>query len=374
MGDHATESVDLFGVPSSKVHSYKQVPIADPRVTEFWTLPLREQRRMQRIEYDHECAPVPPTPMEALWRHQEWWRDRERVDAALVACGTPQARLERFRWCGGDAWVMVDRDSGDCKLWSRNCGDRFCAPCMRARAAHVRRRLNEYDRGSRKQFITFTLEHKPQSMVTMLDHLFESFAKVRRARVFSDNVTAGVGAIEAKRGSGSGEWHVHLHSICVTEGLHWGQLYEAWRKATGGRNNLKAEIPRDADQVGHYCSKYVGKGFDPSVLRDHGDLCECVLGLKGRRMLIPFGGWYGRKDADQNRDERRWSPVAPLREILERADAGESVAIGALTAISRRKDALHKPYRDLPGRARPQPAYLAVGSETGVRPHGSTDA
>lgn len=325
----------LFG-QSVRVHSYKQVHIGEKKGDAFAPLTWRQSKEFDRLERLYAGAVWPATPLEMRWRHSGWLPDRQRVFRALEATAVPKPRLERFACCGSGARVEIDRATGDARVRSSNCGDRFCIPCMCARCAAVRRRLDELAGGRSMQFWTFTIQNRDRDLVQTLNHLLTSFAKMRRADAFADNVTGGVGAIETKRGSGSGGWHTHIHCLVETAFADWSAVRASWKKATGDSDGFDAEEPKQLDRVGCYVTKYVSKGFDKTVLRRHDDLCECVVGLKGRRLLIPFGSWYGRTKDDQDRPEREWESVGSLEHVVREARAGSGVHRGHVTSLTDR--------------------------------------
>lgn len=170
-------------------------------------------------------------------------------------------------------------------------------------------------------------------MELALEDLLRWFKLVRKEECWKNAVKGGVGVVEIKRGKGSDLWHPHIH--CLVHG-HWldaPKLVAAWRRITGGSTGVKVEAVRDAHDAGRYVAKYLGKGFDRSVITDHFDLVECVRGLGGRRLLVTFGDWYNAVDDGDRPPEPGWRLVGGLHGILAAAERGEPWARGVLLSL-----------------------------------------
>jgi hypothetical protein len=150
-----------------------------------------------------------------------------------------------------------------------------------------------------------------------------------------DAVTGGVAVVEIKKGSNSGRWHVHLHVLAHSSYLDARRLSEAWQRATGDSFIVDvSRVKSDTKGIG-YVAKYAGKGWTAEVVRDHDALVECVVALRGRRLLLTFGS-MAKLDVDgEHSDPGDWSRVGRLDHILTAAERGEVWAVGVMRSIGR---------------------------------------
>lgn len=318
------------GLFSSQVHLYKQSGIPQREVCQC------KDPSCPHVHYlneDGTAGPweIPtPTALETSFRHGGWSANRARVHAALREAKVSEKRIQRFSSCGASCSVEYHPASQRYRTRGYFCGDRFCVPCSRARAGRSRSAILSLCDGLRMRLVTFTRKSKQESLTDAIDHLLESFKKVRRARAWKDFVDGGVAVLEIKRGRGSAEWHVHLH--CLTHGrlIPWKPLSDAWYLATGDSFVVDIREVKEKERGVGYVCKYLGKGFDASVFHDADDLRECITALGGRRMLIPFGDWYGRVGDVEIEREDGWKLVGSLHGIVSAADGGEEWARGIL--------------------------------------------
>jgi hypothetical protein len=182
-------------------------------------------------------------------------------------------------------------------------------------------------------FFTLTRRAARTTIKECIDRLLAGFKRLRKLPRWRKHVDGGAFVIEIKRGSGSGEWHVHLH------GLYCGKLYDRaalsadWLEATGDSFIVHAEAVRSPERAAAYVTKYVSKGFDQSVLRSPDDLRDCITATSGRRLFVTFGDWYGRANLDDAPAVGRWRVVGGLEGILARAADGDEWASGVIWCI-----------------------------------------
>lgn len=277
---------------------------------------------------------VPLTDVELAFRHSGWSLERRRVLAALEAARVGADRLDRFNHCGSDCVCEYSPSTKRLRILGSYCGDRFCLPCAKARSKKIERALAARCASISPLFMTLTLRSTDDLLSDTLDHLLESFRRLRQTKLWRKSVKGGVGVIEIKVGSGSGKWHVHLHVLAESRFIDAYQLSENWKKATGGSFIVDVQrVSHNSRSVG-YVAKYASKGWTAEVIRDHDRLIECVCALRGRRLLVTFGGW-GKLDFDSEApDPGDWRRVGRLCDILDAARRGESWALGLHRALS----------------------------------------
>ena len=330
---------DLFGSPSSQVHRNKQSHIDGETVCQC------RKPHCPHVHYQDQNGTAGPweapaaTDLETAFRHSGWATDRERVLTALRAANVPEKRIQRFRECGAGCVIERCEESGAYRAVAFYCGDRCCIPCARARAARGRNAITALLRGKRARLVTFTRRSGVESLTDALDHLLASFAAVRRTKIWRDSVDGGAGVIEIKRGRFSGGWHVHLHCVVTGTWIDHSALSLAWHRATGDSPVVDIREIKDGEKGVGYVCKYLGKGFDHSVFASPDDLVECITALRGRRLLVAFGDWYGRVGDVDDRADGSWKLVGSLHMVRACAERGELWAQGVFIALGRARAA-----------------------------------
>lgn len=295
----------------------------------------------------------PCDDVERSFRHSGWWIERLRVATALVCANVPPSRRERFNECGSDCVVEWSPHRQKHRTRANYCGDRFCLPCARARAVRVRESVTALVGDCIPLLITLTIRNTPRTLTEALDHLCESFRRLRQQRGWQAAIKGGAAFVEIKRGQGSGHWHPHLHIIAVGSYLPGEALSRAWLKATGDSHRVKIERAASPEDGGRYATKYATKGWTSEVTRDLDSLVECILSLRGRRLCITFGDWHNRDLEEPDRGPDDWRRVDRLTRIYDGFLRGEAWAAGVFMSLERDPDEItnHLGGVDPPGAA-----------------------
>lgn len=315
-----------------------------PTTNKVASRPVARERRIRETVADKEfarrasreaCRFQPANDVEIGFRHSGWWMERTRVRHALLSVSVPKSRLERFDNCGSDCVIEWSPDRKRHRVRANYCGDRFCVPCTRARAYNAKRKLFALTKGITPIFGTLTLRGTRTSLNDALNTLLESFARLRRSKLWTERVKSGVYVIEIKRGSGSGLWHPHVHFLVDSAFIPHAMLKEAWRTASGGSFIV------DVQRVGHeelavgYIAKYLSKGWTSEVARDPDSLAECICALRGRRLLGTFGGWRTVELELEPDGPDDWVRIGTLKQIITAAGAGEEWACGVFRSLNK---------------------------------------
>jgi hypothetical protein len=286
-----------------------------------------------RLAREQSWSRPPATSVEQRFRHSGWMLERLRVRHALLTAGVPAGRYDRFCNCGSDCVIEYSPSARRHRSRANYCGDRWCIPCSRARAARVLRRLQALIGDDRPLFITLTVKNIPGPLTDRLNHLVESFRRLRQQQIWKKAIAGGAAFIEVKRGTGSGHWHPHLHIVCCGGFIDQRKLSDAWLKATGDSHRVKIERAHDSTAAGSYAGKYATKGWTAEVTRDLDSCVECILALRGRRLCLTFGGWVGVDLEDDGDVPADWRRVGRLDYIYERYLAGEEWAHGVMLSL-----------------------------------------
>ena len=325
---HAGSGLFLTSLVTQQTKSHRASKPAERRVREPKLSP-----EFERFCRQNQYRLPPAEESEVNFRHSGWIMERTRVRRALVAVNSKESRLERFDNCGGDCVVEWSKSRGRHRLKANYCGDRFCVPCCRARAARARAKLQSLVKGHQPLFITLTIASGKRSLIDALNHLLKSFAKLRRSKLWTGSVTAGAYVIEIKRGSGKGQWHPHIHALCIGCFMPQRELSDAWKQSTGDSFIVDVQRVRQDEKAVGYLGKYITKGWSAEVTRDHDSLVECIIALRGRRLLGTFGEWRNVDLERQDDGLEDWTRVGRLGDIIRAANAGQSWALGVMRSI-----------------------------------------
>ena len=270
---------------------------------------------------------------EIAFRHSGWHALRDRVYSALLAVGVPTSRLDRFRCCGANAWVLRSRTNPEqYKIASDRCHDRFCIPCANLRsrtiAANVRFSLS----GKPARFVTLTLADDDDAPEATIRKLVSCFSRLRARKLWKRTQEGGCCFVEIKRSSNADRWNVHLHIITEGRYMPQNELSKAWKAITGTSYIVDIRAVKNAEHAAKYVTKYASKPMDPSVTRNPNHLAAAVRALTGRRLCTTFGTWRGMTLTAEPTDDV-WEAVAPLAEVIERAARGDVFSIAMLTIL-----------------------------------------
>lgn len=291
------------------------------------------------------------------FRHSGWQGQREKVYTALVQTGAGQATLERFAYCGSNAWVVQNPNNpADFRVSSSRCKNRWCMPCSQQKARIICSAIFDHIEQRTVRFLTLTVGGSCQPLADRLTHLYSSFQALRRSKAWKAHVRGGVAFCEIKRGTLLDRWHPHLHVLMEGKYFPVGTITKLWKAIT--KDSCIVDI-RPADNragIARYITKYITKPLDSNLQRMPEKLFEAMQALKGRKIATTFGSWRGLKLTDP-KPTNDWLPVAPLDELIHRAAKGEPWAQSVIDYLRRKTQPWNQTSaKQSPIRAGPQSA------------------
>lgn len=151
-----------------------------------------------------------------------------------------------------------------------------------------------------------------ESLRERFDHLHRSqrelwMRKHRGQRSSLRGVEGAVWSYEVKRGTGSGQWHPHLHMIALAEAMpDQVQLRAEWQAITGDSFIVDVRLIEQADAAAGFLEvfKYAVKFSD----MEPADTVDAFLTLRGKRLIASAGVFRGVVVPEQLTDE-------PLEEL-----------------------------------------------------------
>lgn len=296
--------------------------------------------------------PDPPEPpsepldtVPSLFRHSGWQHRRKRLYSVMKNAGLPPGRLTRFAECGCQAFLWVsDVPGGDgaggykpipvaTKIQTNACRDRWCVPCATDRARLVAGKLMTLMRDEPVRFITLTTKSTDDCLSDRIDDLYKCYARLRRNRLWMSSVSAAAATLEVTRNHDTGRWHPHLHVIAKGKYIKHDDLRALWHRITGDSFIVDIRYVRDQGKAASYITTYITKTMNPSLHRDEDSMRECIQALKGRRMILLTGEWYGLKIKPEP-DGLRYTFFASLQTVIDRALRGDPESMQLLRLLN----------------------------------------
>lgn len=293
------------------------------------------------------------------FRHSGWRHNRELVYDALKRTVQSVSRIMAFTSCGHRAYVYRSLEPPyHYRLAGSSCRDRFCVPCAKDRSRCLATNVLQALNGSPSRFVTLTLKQVDRPLTDSLDHLYDSFRRLRQRTFWKGHVTGGCGFLEVKHSPSLGTWNVHLHAIVHGRYLPQQTLSAEWLKVTGDSMITDVRFVKDEGKVGRYVTKYVSKPLNSTFLNRSSLLDEVILATRNRRLALTFGDWRG-MPLTATPDTGEWVCLGSFDEIVYSALRGDADASEALRQIcDHRADAVLEQART----ARPPPRAHAPPS------------
>lgn len=310
---------------------------------------------------DHASPLILPPPKEAHvlddytlasnFRHSGWREIRRKVFEGLKRTGQTASRLSAFAACGSNMTVMQSKEqfkdvSGrwghKYRIKCNCCHDRLCTPCANARSLRIRDALMHQLEGKSTTFITLTLAGKDQGLTEKVDRLYKHFRALRLHPTWADSVKGGAAFLEIKYNDKARRWHPHLHIICHAGFIPQGELSDAWRSITKDSFIVDIKAVREEKTTASYVCKYASKPLNTSYLGDIGLLDEAIMALKGRRLCLTFGDWYGtpltaaedEELADDMIDAGGYDTHWPINTLFQLGQEGDPLAMHIIRSLN----------------------------------------
>lgn len=255
--------------------------------------------------------------------------EQERIANALANSHADEllAISKRMYQCCQNAMVAVDDATGDVCLHEKRCKSRQCVYCGRLRVnACLAKLLKAVSTMNSPRFLTLTVASSDDPLREQLQHLRDSFARLRRQRGWKTHVCGGIYTIEVTRNPTTKQWHPHIHAII--DGTFWKQpdIANAWLIATGNSSIVDIRFVHNRESQTRYLATYATKSSDmKSIPTPH--IAEFVEQTRSLRLFQTFGTLHGVNLKEEDDDEsRNWVQIVPTEELTTAAAAGDGIA------------------------------------------------
>jgi Replication protein len=306
-------------------------------LTDFWA--RQGELNQPKSADEPECGPE--LCEDQAFRHGGWENIRRRVRKSLFDTNQPAHRVAAFDNCGSSAWIEVNEETGAFRMKVNRCRDRLCTPCANERSWRLKAALQAVMKDKPHSFITLTLAGGEDDLKTRIDRLYKGFRALRLHPLWQGKVRGGAAFLEIKYSDKAGRWHPHLHIIADADYIEVGLLSNAWRSITGDSFICDVRRVKDTPGSARYVTKYASKPLNTSFAFNPVLLNEAVEALKGRRLCLTFGTWYGtpldlvdEEELDNDTASLyNWTTLGTLAAVHARAAQGEERCLAALRAV-----------------------------------------
>jgi len=196
-----------------------------------------------------------------------------------------QAMME----CRKFATLSREKISGDVKVMSSACHDRWCPMCASQKAQYAKEQTQRYIESLvQPRFLTLTLRHNDAGLLQQIEFLQLCFRKLRYRAYWKKNVTGGIWFLQIKRGKNSGCWHPHFHILLDGNYMERAKLSDLWELVTFGSPVIDIRAIYNAESAANETARYVSRpaALDPMPMCDR---IEVIEALHGRRLCGTFG-------------------------------------------------------------------------------------
>jgi hypothetical protein len=139
--------------------------------------------------------------------------------------------------------------------------------------------------GQSLKHVVLTVKSGPVLQETV-DHLVNSFRKLRQRSWWKKHVTGGAYVIEITRSDAG--WHPHIHAVVQSWFMPYNAFKKAWDSVSGAWGVSVCERPGYV--IANYLTDYITK-----LPKDTTDSKSMSDALQNRRLFSPFGIWHSMK-------------------------------------------------------------------------------
>lgn len=226
--------------------------------------------------------------------------------------------------CCRSPFIAINKETSEIRIHEFRCKLRICSYCGRCRAEQLKAKmLPLVEKMNSPRMIGFSLKSNDAPLRKQFERLVESFAKLRRSKLWIRHFTKGFYTLEATHNSKSNQWHPHIHGIVDGDFIQHAKLKALWESITGDSNIVFIRLCHSHTAAVNYMTKYVTKTQDASTVPEH-RLAEWAITLKGMRFLNLFGKL--RHDTINEEDERKkmdihiYTPMSMLSKAISEGD------------------------------------------------------
>jgi len=198
-------------------------------------------------------------------------------------------RLSQLTGCRTHAWFARHQETGEVQVFSNNCRLRWCPLCSQAHRNYITHSVSSWLEHARyPKFMTLTLKHSDAPLAHQIDHLYDSFKRLRKRSLLKNAVAGGIWFFQIKQSRKNGQWHPHLHCVLSGRYLDRYALKNLWKKLTRTSNQVDIQLISDPEKTAKEVARYASR---PAYLSKHefAEAVELADTLHGRRLCGTWG-------------------------------------------------------------------------------------
>lgn len=243
-------------------------------------------------------------------------------EAYQILYGSPSNHhLMGIRECRRYAKFSREKTTGDVRIMTDSCRDRWCPMCAEQKAKYAKDSAEIYIKSMKvPRFLTLTLRNNDNGLAEQIDFLQGSFRRIRQRAYWKKNVTGGIWFLQVKRGHNSGCWHPHLHILLDGNYMEQGKLSDLWELVTFGSPVIDIRKIHDPESAASYVSRYTAR---PAALADMSveDRLVVIKALFGKRLSGTFGtGKTVTLTPPKIDDGTEWQDIGNYNDIVRDAE------------------------------------------------------
>jgi len=236
--------------------------------------------------------------------------------------------LDRFNRCSTFAWFVRHKETGSVSVRSSACRIRWCPLCNEARQQFLTKQTKKWlDCQRHPKLLTLTVKHTDKELSEQIDHLYRSFQKLRKRKLFKKKVRGGIWFFQIKQSKSGEQWHPHLHIMLNGKYIERAKLSNLWLQVTGDSEVIDIRVVKDKEKSSKHVARYAVKPANVTEL-SLDNAVEVVKALKGRRLVSTFGTAKELSlrpekipNADDYENIGSWNFIIHMQGSSERADA-----------------------------------------------------
>lgn len=196
---------------------------------------------------------------------------KPRMDAYMRACeiyadidGSFGGKFSsRLQACRKYAWFVKHVVTNKLRVMSSRCKLRWCPICRDVSRQILTRAVDEWLQVQKyPKMITLTLKHSEDPLQLQINHLYDSFRKLRRRAYFQRLITGGVWFFQLKLNPRTQLWHPHIHCLVAGKYLPHARLRNLWLKITGDSSIVDIRPVKDLENASTEVARYATSPAD----------------------------------------------------------------------------------------------------------------
>jgi len=236
----------------------------------------------------------PPNQLKPTYREQFLAGNEKEYEATqeaynMIWTNPSASHIYNLNNCRRHAYFARDKVSGDVKIMTDSCRERWCPMCAGQKSKYAKESTQRWiETLDSPRFLTLTLKHCQENLLSQVEFLQDAFRRLRYRAYWKKRVTGGIWFLQVHRSENDGCWHPHFHILLDGVYLEHDKLSALWDLVTFGSPIIDIRRVNDPEESASYVARYSAR---PAKLAEMSidDRVEMILALKGKRLSGTFG-------------------------------------------------------------------------------------